>query len=690
MQEFQDEIIKLIEEEKHINQNTYNESLFDYYTKALEENDELIGECSYLHYEANLNSNQKCKIDGYSYNEIDGELILFATYSATNYGNNTLDKGQADKIFKNIKNFFVHADIIVENGEESSEGYNLAHLILNRKKSENEYLYSLEKIRMIILTEKEIVKSLQKIEVTEYGGLVIQKQIFDINSIKNLINSKSGKVDLTIKIDDEFGEIRAMKANETNEYESYLCIVSGLLLAKLYNKYGSKLIEGNVRSFLQTKGKVNKGLRATILNEPEKFFAYNNGLTVTCKNFTISEGKITSFTNLQIVNGGQTTASLANCLISDKAEVQLGKVYVPMKLNVVSSDDISDELIPEISRYANTQNKVSDVDLASNHPFHRRIEDFSRRITAPTKIGYSFATKWYYERANGQYAQETYKMTKSKKEKFYDINPKNQMFKKADFAKYFNIMSLKPHIASKGGVSAFREFTTWILKTWEKNDNKINEKFFKDNIANIILFKEIDIIVKNADWYNGYKANINAYTLSYLYWYCNEKLNSEINLSKIWLDQGIDNELKFNLKKLTKKIYFHLIDENRVVENVTEWAKKEMCWNKCKEKNLIDWDFNIDNILVSKEELKYEKKNAVKEQKIENQLNELATVYNYLEEDEKFYMDLYDFISDKNEYSDKEKDIIMIVAKSKAILSDKQAKTALQVIDKARLDAWNK
>jgi hypothetical protein len=168
--------------------------------------------------------------------------------------------------------------------------------------------------------------------------------------------------------------------------------------------------------FLQTKGKVNKGIRTTILTKPTLFFAYNNGIAATASSIDIQTingiPHIQKITSLQIVNGGQTTASLAMALLNDKkddSENKIAQISVPMKLSIVNHEKAL-ELIPNISRYANSQNKVSESDLWSNHPFHIRMEDFSRRIKTPATDGKQFGTRWYYERANGQYQQETYKV----------------------------------------------------------------------------------------------------------------------------------------------------------------------------------------------------------------------------------------------------------------------------------------
>jgi hypothetical protein len=278
------------------------------------------------------------------------------------------------------------------------------------------------------------------------------------------------------------------------------------MLAKIYNHYEGRLLEGNVRSYLQARGKVNKGIINTIQNEPDMFFAYNNGIAATAKSIKIDniEGTdyITEITGLQIVNGGQTTASLALSMIKfkrDDIETKLKKIFVPMKLSVVKSLEKAQLIIQDISKYANSQNKVSEADLWSNHPFHIRMEELSRRIIAPAVNGNQFGTKWFYERANGQYKQTTYKSSDAERNKFEKQFPKNQMFTKTDLAKYMNIILQKPHIASKGNQKSFAVYADKVAEQWEKDDTVFNDNYFKKVVASVILFRGAQEIVKNKD-----------------------------------------------------------------------------------------------------------------------------------------------------------------------------------------------
>ena len=227
--------------------------------------------------------------------------------------------------------------------------------------------------------------------------------------------------------------------NASDDYSAYLCVVPATTLADIYDYFGSRLLEGNVRSFLTTKGRVNKGIRNTVLNEAQMFFAYNNGIAATASAITIEETdrglRLLTATDLQIVNGGQTTASLASARRQDKASLE--RVFVPMKLSVVTPER-SGEMIPLISRYANSQNRVSDADFFSNHEYHRRLEKISRRLWAPAKPGAQHETHWFYERARGQYVNEMAALSPGERRRYQQLNPRDQVVTKTDLAKAEN------------------------------------------------------------------------------------------------------------------------------------------------------------------------------------------------------------------------------------------------------------
>lgn len=581
--DFRDNLLNAVTTESTINGTDDIEEFVSNVVDRIVEAEEL-SDFNYLPHESTGARNKQIQIDGYAYNELDDSLDIVIAIPIK-YGTvETLTVTEMNKYFGRATAFLENAEFILEKGEESAPGYGLAYDIVHRYST-------VQKYKIFLITEKKLSQKVSKIDKKKVCGIETEFFVWDINRLYTQEMSQTAKVDLVINLKDYgINGIACMEANSNSEYAAYLCNIPGIVLANLYNEYGGRLLEGNVRSFLQVKGKVNKGIRVTILNKPEMFFAYNNGIAATAFDIKteVKNGTtyITEITGLQIVNGGQTTASLATALLKDKkdnAEEKIKKIYVPMKLSIVTPDN-ANELIANIARFANSQNKVSDADLWSNHPFHIRMEEISRRILAPATGGRTYGTYWYYERANGQYKQETYKFSPAKKKNFEKAHPKNQKFTKTDLAKFMQIEQMRPDIASAGGQKAFAQFADWVVKEWEKHETDFNDDFFQRVIAVVILFKSADYIVRTAPWYNSYKANIVAYTLSKIFYEVETKYKDcSINYKNIWVKQDLSDAWKNQIAVIAHQIHMHLTDINRPVENVTEWAKRKECWEKAKD-----------------------------------------------------------------------------------------------------------
>jgi len=665
------------------------ESFFQIYCEKLEQS-EIIEDFHYIHFKGIGTRNRTIQIDGYVYNELDSKLTLFIIPSLAYYESKTITKTEADTLFKRAKNFYFDVEKIVYEAEESSEGYGLAYDILNKK-------IEINVLEIIILTDYLKSNVLNIIESTLENNIRVNYSIYDISRMKLIDESVNGKEPLIIDLGKDFQAegIPVLPASKTDDYEAYLCNISGELLARMYNKYQSRLLEGNVRSFLQTKGKVNKGIRNTILNNPEMFFAYNNGIAATAESIDISQGKdglvITGFKSLQIVNGGQTTASLASAWENDiklNSRSQINRIFVPMKVSVVSQKS-AEELIPNISRFANSQNKVSDADLASNHPFHRKIEELSRRIHAPAVGGTQFGKYWYYERANGQYKQETYKSTDSIKKNFELRYPKSQMFKKVDLAKYYNIYLQKPHIASAGSQMSFNKFSEWMIKQWDKDPNFVNDEFYRKVIALCILFKKSDNIVRNQDWYDSYKANIVAYTISLIIYKVEVDFpESTIDLHQIWKEQDLPYGWIKQIEKVSYLMYRHLTRVDRTVENVTEWAKREISWTMAKSID-IEYEKEFIGELVNKKYVNNQEYSAIKEQKQAVEMNALLQVY---ENGSVFWKEVYNWGVQEKIWNIQDVSFLKLAMgiDEGKVPSDKQAIKIMQLLEKARMNSFSK
>lgn len=593
-----------------------------FFDKAMEYllDDGTIEDYTYLPYQKT-----GMKIDGYELIEDREILNLLLCDFNDDHEIQTLQRADIDLNVKRLAKFVTESiqKQYYNSLEETSPGYAISYFIHT---NQNRY----KSINVILISNKKLssrVKELPSVQIDKYK---VTYDIWDINRFYEIETSKNKKETLTIDLESEFNTtIPALEAHlSTSPYPSYLCVVSGETLALLYEKYGAKLLESNVRSFLQFRANINKGIRKTINEEPGMFFAYNNGLTATAEAVeTNNDKQITKITNFQIVNGGQTTASLFNTKKTDK--VDLSDIFVQMKLTVINDDRVND-VVPNISKYANTQNKVSDADFFSNDIYHIRMEEKSRRIWAPAKEGELKGTKWFYERARGQYLEIQSKMTESKKKEYKAINPTQQVFSKTDLAKYLMVWENKPQLVSRGAQKNFTEFGNIIVPRWNKSDKEFNDIYFMHAIAKIIIFKACDSIIFKQPWYGGYKANIVAYTLSAIS-YLLEKRNMSIDYSQIWKKQDLEPYFEEELKTVSLFINDYITKTPENFTNISEWCKRDLCWNKLKE--ILDNTENLAlsetflNNMITAEDIKYENNEGKKEQKIDNEMELLKKIF---------------------------------------------------------------
>ncbi len=447
-----------------------------------------------------------------------------------------------------------------------------------------DYRELIRTVRVILVTNALVGSRYREVDRQPLEGRRIELHLWDLARFEKLAASGGREmvdIDLTPFAPDGLPVLPAGIGKAG--YAAYLGVVPGALLAELYDTYGSRLLEGNVRAFLSTRVKINKEIRRTILERPDRFFAFNNGITATATSVDLvgagSSCCIVRVRNLQIVNGGQTTASLYNARIKDKAA--LDTVFVQMKLSVLPAD-LADSMIPEISRYANTQNKVSDADLFANHPFHRKVEEISRRIWAPAKPGTRHMTHWFYERARAQYQTEQARLEGAKRKEFLIQNPKNQVITKTDLAKFENSWLKLPHIVSLGAQKNFVRFAEAITEAYDKRPADFNERWFHHLVAKGILFSSTEDVVSNADWYtHGYRANIVAYSIARLVLLVEQEFPGQaLDLDRIWKTQQMSDVLVKQLYSAGQMVLGVLVTPPAPYSNVTEWAKRPQCWDK--------------------------------------------------------------------------------------------------------------
>lgn len=566
--------------------------------------------------------NRKLRVDGFAYDEFDKTMsLIIADYDGSGV-ERVLAKTQAKQLHDRL-NYFVDDALnspLYRDVEMSRPCADLVDL-LREKKGE------IRKYQLLVFTTANISTTITKLESNDIDGVPSECQLWDIERLFKVCGSFAGRniIGIDFKEHSQFG-LPCLEASgtETEDFKSYLCIIPGTLLADIYDLYGSSLLEGNVRSFLSTKVAVNKKIRFTIQQCPERFFAYNNGISATAMSVVIdstSQGQFLTYAqDFQIINGGQTTASLSNSRYKDKAD--LSAIFVQMKLTVIEStldDDSATDLVQQISRSSNSQNKVSDADFFSTHPFHVNMERCSQRLYARATGGSQFDTKWFYERARGQYLQKQMRLTPAEKRKFLAQNPKEQLITKTDLAKVRNTWNGYPYIVSKGAQTNFAQFAKTISDAWSEKDGDLlfGDKYFQESVAMCLLFRYTEAMIPKQEWYQqGYRANIVTYTIALFHKLIKENFHhQDLDLMAIWTHQTIPVAVKQTLLELSEMVYDKLTDPSRGVENVTQWCKREGCWNSVQSIDYI-LPHDIENHLIGRNEMRIAKRNAKNDQRI--------------------------------------------------------------------------
>lgn len=568
------------------------------------------------------------RVDGYWLDD-EGALSLFVADFDCRNELASLTRTEVDAAFKRVAAFFeaslakgLHNEL-----EVTSPEYGLARLIADRSGF-------IRKVNFLLVSERTLSDRIQSLDDDEVAGKLATYHVWDVSRLQRQRSSRGFKEALDLDFTQMFGRgISCLPAHLGSEtYQSFLVVMPGEILSALYERFGARLLEQNVRCFLQHRGNVNQGIRTTILTEPQMFFAYNNGVTATAQEVETRASEtgleIIRIRDLQIVNGGQTTASLFHTKRKDKAALR--DIFVQMKLSVIDSA-LSEQVVPRISEYANTQNRVNAADFFSNHPFHIRMEGFSRRLWAPAQLGAQRETKWFYERARGAYADAQAKLTPSEQRRFKAENPKSQMMTKTDLAKFENAWDEHPKWVNLGAQKNFAHYASRIGKEWTKSADGFNEHYFKRAIARALVFRATERIVSDQPWYNGgYRANIVAYAIAAIAEICRRHEKS-VDFMRIWNAQGLTPAMIDAIAVAARFVNDDLIKPPTGISNISEWAKKDACWTRIQSQlgeleAALAEDFWSE--LLSADDNKTEVKDARKVQKIDNGIDDQKQVFN--------------------------------------------------------------
>lgn len=567
-------------------ENVYTQVMLDYLTDYGVIDDAEV--CYYQH----RTSSGNVKVNGYFLDLEENRLSLFVSIYRHTAQLTSISRSELREAFEQAVRFFkLSTNGLHKNMEPASPQFDMVQRIFNMKQTITE-------IKIYLFTDG--IAPEDKPDALNTDKDNVQYYVWDIRRLYRFVSSgmqEPVEIDLAKYTDAPVACLPLLQP--ADDYMAYLAILPGELLCKLYEEFGSRLLEMNVRSFLQVHGKVNKGIRETLKSEPGLFMAYNNGISITADKIELAKDSngapiIKTLRGLQIVNGGQTVASLHRAKKIDKCN--LAPVYVQAKITVINPIKVND-IVPKITRYANSQNKVDEADFSSNEPYHIELQRLSETIWAPGE-----QNRWFYERARGQYQVSKSKeaTTDAKRRQFEKALPPSQRFSKVELAKYVNCWDRLPHLVSLGGQKNFAVFMDRLRKSNGK-DWKPDADYFRELIGKAILFKSAESIVRQMK-VPAYRANVVAYTIAYI----SHRAIGRVNFQKIWERQKISEGLSDAIQGWCTYIYDKIVSSAKD-QNITEWCKKEGCWEVIKEVNLdiperMEFELEQEQLLTIPEE----------------------------------------------------------------------------------------
>ncbi len=522
------------------------------------------------------------KVNGYSLPEEDSRLDLFVTHHVNSSDRlQTINASHIEAAFNKLERYLGKAMTGHHtNLEPGLDPYLMTERIYGRRER-------IDRVNFSLFTNARLAQRRERERKREVHGLTATFEVWDLERFRRLRASGMSSEPLNVGLKGlPKGGLPAVKLDlGAGGCQTWVTVFPGKLLFDLYEEYGSQLLDLNVRSYLQARGKVNKGILETLRQSPEDFMAYNNGITVVAEGVEAGElpdgsVRILELKGMQIVNGGQTTASIHRAV--KDFQVDLSRVYVQGKITVVEQSRFQ-EVVPLISRYSNSQNKVSESDLRANHPFHVGMERVARREWAPDQ-----KTRWFYERARGSYqtARSREGTTPSRRNEFDKRYPSSQRFTKEDLAKFEHVWMGFPHLVSRGAQKNFVHFMQNLHPCPDGWEPTVEE--YRRYIAKGIIFKEVRRIVSRNEAITAYRINVTAYTVALVA----DRTVRRIDLDGIWKNQGISLALQDTIETWAPAVFNHLPEKGRSEgHHIEESFKKPACWQYIRS---LKWDVPTD------------------------------------------------------------------------------------------------
>ena len=653
------------------------EAFFDRMTERLTESGELDNADRAFY--ASGEGGQKLRVDGYAGDPRDNEgvLGLIICDFVESAEVESFDKSGLVRLLNPLIRFLKEArsETFRDGLNDTSAAFQVSDLIISTWSS-------VTKVKLVAISNRRFVGRSDAVHLGNVGDVPVTFSVWDLSRFERFDRFGQARQDMVIDFAGEFGApLPALKASQADAaLESYLLIVPGLQLARIYDRWGSRLLESNVRTFLQARAKTNKGIQMTIRDTPELFFPYNNGLSATADSVTCEQTAaglaISEIQNLQIVNGAQTTGSIHAGLKAMKDK--LAQVFVQMKLTIVPPE-IGEEVVPKISEYANTQNKVNAADFFSNHPFHIRMEQFSREILFTAKEGQRHDSKWFYERARGQYLNARNKLTPAQQRSFDIEYPKAQLFSKTDLAKFEFSARGRPDLVSKGAQKNFAEFAKDVGEAWSKQEAKFDDLWFRRLISKALIFRRLESEVPKQPWYEGgYRANVVTYAMAKVFVDA-DRGKEVLDLDTIWRRQEVPEPLNRALLIAAEAAHDAITDPPAGVRNMSEWAKQQACWAGLKSRKLT-YDDDFDRCLA----LADEARTAEREARANKELNARVTAeIEVVNRGSDYWRRVLDWGQRQRLLSPKEAQILEICSSiPRRLPTDFQSKQAMVVLDR--------
>lgn len=524
------------------------------------------------HYAATI-GNARLRLSGYAISEDADQLDLFVSLYSGVDDLVAVPESETKTAAEQCLRFLTKCaeGRLTATMDQSTDAYVFAYTI-------QDCYPNIDQIRIYVLTDKQ--SKVKNFVSREVKGKTVKLEVMDIERLYRHWSEGKPRDELVVNFEEVSGGPLpcVYVPDETGSYDYAMTVVPGEALRFLYEKYGARLLEANVRSFLSATGKVNKGIRDTLRDFPEMFLAYNNGIVIIADEVVLGEALsggpgIKWMKGVQIVNGGQTTASI---YFSKKknADIDLSRVRVPAKVIVLRQEntEAEEDLISSISRYANSQNAVRQADLSANKPFHIELEKLSTVTYCPDGSG-----RWFYERATGSYNVMLTKEgnTPAQLRRLKEAIPTARKITKTDLAKFLNAWHQKPHVVSLGAQKNFVEF----MKELEGSDLAAtilpDTTMYKKMIAKAMIFKVATKLVR--PMFPAFQANVCAYLVSVLSWTTSDRLD----LDAIWQRQDLSPELKAQLQIWATEVN-QLLHNSAGGRMISEWAKKPECWETIK------------------------------------------------------------------------------------------------------------